>query len=86
MVDNCPDTDYVPHVMDTDVDNVWAQRSAVDVLRDVPATRQLYLGEDGETDIDDFEEMCDAPARETDSASPHSPVVDISPEKYHSLF
>lgn len=66
--------------------NVWVQRFVVEVLQRAPVVRQIYQGEDGVMDIDGFEELCEPQPDTKESERPKSPVVAISPEKYHSLF
>lgn len=78
---NQPDTD-----MQEPPTSAWGHRSFADTLQGLPAPLQLYLGEDDEREFDEFEELCSSSETEAGKSGSLSPVVPISPEKYHSLF
>lgn len=70
------------------VANAWGQWSFAEVMRNGLVVRKLYLGEDGVNDLGDFEDLCESLVEEDggEGGKPRSPVVFISPEKYHNLF
>lgn len=86
MVDDPSSTDNDHTFTEHGVGNVWEQRSAVELLCTPLVPHQIYQGEDGKIDVDNFEEFCEPPSDTEMSGHPSSPIVAISPEKYHSLF
>lgn len=56
------------------------------MLGNRPSRSQMYFGEDDELDFSEFETLCELTSQGSEESAKSSPVVPISPEKYHSLF
>lgn len=64
----------------------WGSHTFVDMCIEEVPVPQLYLGKDDDRVFDDFEELCEMDQSDGNSRSTKSPVVSISPQKYHNWF